>query len=767
MANKNTSTTRRRPSKAELERKEAIQRMLISLGIAILLIFAVFKLGAAGITLYNLIRLLVGNLAYLAIFGLLIYLFFFKWIRKQEGLLSGFFTIFAGLLLIFEAYLVWKYGLDKSVLKGTMAQVVTDLTGFRTTSFAGGGLIGVALYIPTAFLFSNIGTYFIGSILILVGSLLVSPWSVYDIAEFFSRGFAKWWEGHERRKEERFVKQEEKARQKAEKEARLEQEETEKALLDLPPVDMETGEILTEEAVQNLPPIPEEKWVEPEIILPQAELKFPEQEDDSDDEDVQVDFSAKEALEYKLPSLQLFAPDKPKDQSKEKEIVRENIKILEATFASFGIKVTVERAEIGPSVTKYEVKPAVGVRVNRISNLSDDLALALAAKDVRIEAPIPGKSLIGIEVPNSDIATVSFRELWEQSQTKAENFLEIPLGKAVNGTARAFDLSKMPHLLVAGSTGSGKSVAVNGIIASILMKARPDQVKFMMVDPKMVELSVYNDIPHLLIPVVTNPRKASKALQKVVDEMENRYELFAKVGVRNIAGFNAKVEEFNSQSEYKQIPLPFIVVIVDELADLMMVASKEVEDAIIRLGQKARAAGIHMILATQRPSVDVISGLIKANVPSRVAFAVSSGTDSRTILDENGAEKLLGRGDMLFKPIDENHPVRLQGSFISDDDVERIVNFIKTQADADYDESFDPGEVSENEGEFSDGDAGGDPLFEEAKSLVIETQKASASMIQRRLSVGFNRATRLMEELEMAGVIGPAEGTKPRKVLQQ
>lgn len=731
------------------------------------MIFAAFKLGAAGITLYNLIRLLVGSLAYLAIFGLLIYLFFFKWIRKQEGLLSGFFTIFAGLLLIFEAYLVWKYGLDKSVLKGTMAQVVTDLTGFRTTSFAGGGLIGVALYIPTAFLFSNIGTYFIGSILILVGSLLVSPWSVYDIAEFFSRGFAKWWEGHERRKEERFVKQEEKARQKAEKEARLEQEETEKALLDLPPVDMETGEILTEEAVQNLPPIPEEKWVEPEIILPQAELKFPGQEDDSDDQDVQVDFSAKEALEYKLPSLQLFAPDKPKDQSKEKKIVRENIKILEATFASFGIKVTVERAEIGPSVTKYEVKPAVGVRVNRISNLSDDLALALAAKDVRIEAPIPGKSLIGIEVPNSDIATVSFRELWEQSQTKAENFLEIPLGKAVNGTARAFDLSKMPHLLVAGSTGSGKSVAVNGIIASILMKARPDQVKFMMVDPKMVELSVYNDIPHLLIPVVTNPRKASKALQKVVDEMENRYELFAKVGVRNIAGFNAKVEEFNAQSEYKQIPLPLIVVIVDELADLMMVASKEVEDAIIRLGQKARAAGIHMILATQRPSVDVISGLIKANVPSRVAFAVSSGTDSRTILDENGAEKLLGRGDMLFKPIDENHPVRLQGSFISDDDVERIVNFIKTQADADYDESFDPGEVSENEGEFSDGDAGGDPLFEEAKSLVIETQKASASMIQRRLSVGFNRATRLMEELEIAGVIGPAEGTKPRKVLQQ
>ena len=776
MANKNTSKTRRRPSKAELERKQAIQRMLISLVIAFCLMFAALRLGAVGLTLYNLIRLLVGSLAYLVIFVVLVYLFFFKWIRKQEGLISGFLCIFSGLLLIFEAYLVWKYGLEQAVLKGTLAQVLTDLTGFRVTSFAGGGLLGVALYIPVAFLFSNIGTYFIGAILILIGALLVSPWSVYDVADLLGARFSLWMERRELKKQERFIKrEEEKVRKEAEEQERLEKEQAEQALLDIPPVDMATGEILEAPPVHfdDLPPLPEEEWVEPEIILPQAdyevpsEVDIPEEDEFLEDEDVEVDFSAKKALEYKLPSLQLFAPDKPKDQSKEKKIVRENIKILEETFASFGIKVTVERAEIGPSVTKYEVKPAVGVRVNRISNLADDLALALAAKDVRIEAPIPGKSLVGIEVPNSEIATVSFRELWEQSQTKPENLLEIPLGKAVNGTARSFDLAKMPHLLVAGSTGSGKSVAVNGIIASILMKARPDQVKFMMVDPKMVELSVYNDIPHLLIPVVTNPRKASKALQKVVDEMENRYELFAKIGVRNIAGFNAKVEEFNAQSEYKQVPLPLIVVIVDELADLMMVASKEVEDAIIRLGQKARAAGIHMILATQRPSVDVISGLIKANVPSRVAFAVSSGTDSRTILDENGAEKLLGRGDMLFKPIDENHPVRLQGSFISDDDVERIVSFIKAQADADYDESFDPGEVSETEGESGTGDEGGDPLFEEAKALVIETQKASASMIQRRLSVGFNRATRLMEELEMAGVIGPAEGTKPRKVLQQ
>jgi len=595
-----------------------------------------------------------------------------------------------------------------------------------------------------------------------LGGLLMSPWSIYDISEKAMAAFQNWREKQEEKRQLRFLEQEEKAAQAAMQAIEVEQEEAE--------VDPETGEILDGEDLSDTAvDFDEADYEEVGEYDPHEPLDFGREEETEEtdaDVDVEVDFTAKESLDYKLPTINLFAPDKPKNQSKEKRIVRDNIKILEETFASFGIKAAVERAEIGPSVTKYEVKPAVGVRVNRISNLADDLALALAAKDVRIEAPIPGKSLVGIEVPNSEVATVTFRELWEQSKTDASKLLEIPLGKAVNGSVRSFDLAKMPHLLVAGSTGSGKSVAVNGIIASILMKARPDEVKFMMVDPKMVELSVYNDIPHLLIPVVTNPRKASRALQKVVDEMENRYELFSKVGARNIAGYNAKVAEYNAQSEYKQIPLPLIVVIVDELADLMMVASKEVEDAIIRLGQKARAAGIHMILATQRPSVDVISGLIKANVPSRIAFAVSSGTDSRTILDENGAEKLLGRGDMLFKPIDENHPVRLQGSFISDEDVERIVAFVKNQAEADYDDSFDPGEVSESDLDTGGGDDEGDPLFEEAKALVIETQKASASMIQRRLSVGFNRATRLMEELEAAGVIGPAEGTKPRKVLQ-
>ena len=765
MANKkNTknSRTTRRPTKAELERQKAIRRMIVTFVLAIALLFAALKLGAFGVTIYNLIRVLVGSLAYVAILAALFYLFFFKWLHKHEGKISGFISFFLGLSLIFQAYFVHVLHLKGQVLSTTLTRVLTDLLAFKVSSFAGGGLIGAALYAPISFLFSNIGSYFIGLLLILLGALLMSPWSLYDLAEKFSVAFQNWREKEEEKRQLRFLEQEEKAAQAAMQAIEVEQAETE--------VDPETGEILDGEDLSYSPmDFDEADYAESGEYDPHEPLNFDREEEIEEaeaDTDVEVDFTAKENLDYKLPTINLFAPDKPKNQSKEKRIVRENIKILEETFASFGIKVTVERAEIGPSVTKYEVKPAVGVRVNRISNLADDLALALAAKDVRIEAPIPGKSLVGIEVPNSEVATVTFRELWEQSKTDASRLLEIPLGKAVNGSVRSFDLAKMPHLLVAGSTGSGKSVAVNGIIASILMKARPDEVKFMMVDPKMVELSVYNDIPHLLIPVVTNPRKASRALQKVVDEMENRYELFSKVGARNIAGYNAKVAEYNAQSEYKQVPLPLIVVIVDELADLMMVASKEVEDAIIRLGQKARAAGIHMILATQRPSVDVISGLIKANVPSRIAFAVSSGTDSRTILDENGAEKLLGRGDMLFKPIDENHPVRLQGSFISDEDVERIVAFVKNQAEADYDDSFDPGEVSESDLDTGGGDDEGDPLFEEAKALVIETQKASASMIQRRLSVGFNRATRLMEELEAAGVIGPAEGTKPRKVLQ-
>lgn len=788
-----SKNTKKRLTKAELDRQKAIKRMLWTFFFAFVLIFSVFRLGFFGVTLYNIFRVFVGSMAYPLIFAIYVYLFGFKWLRRHSNYVTGFWMVFAGLLLEFHAYLFSLErmgGLD--IFPGTKDLLFGELFRVQVSRFAGGGMLGALLYQPSSFLFSNIGSFMIGVLIIFLGAFILSPWDILDIMEYAKEA---WQKGAEKRLERTAQRQENKAERQAQKEREAKERAEAERLADLT-IDEETGEILddaaevltqeteifvpepeisdyaSEDYYDNLPPEDYEDFQEDYAPYPEdvpTEEFPPSMVVEGDDAPVEVDFTPKELLQYKLPQIDLFAPDKPKSQSKEKNIVRKNIRILEDTFKSFNIDVKVERAEIGPSVTKYEVKPAVGVRVNRISNLADDLALALAAKDVRIEAPIPGKSLVGIEVPNSEIATVSFRELWEQSKTDPNKLLEVPLGKAVDGSDRSFDLGRMPHLLVAGSTGSGKSVAVNGIISSILMKARPDQVKFLMVDPKMVELSVYNDIPHLLIPVVTNPRKAAKALQKVVDEMENRYELFSKFGVRNIAGYNTKVEDWNAQSQEKQIPLPLIVVIVDELADLMMVASKEVEDAIIRLGQKARAAGIHMILATQRPSVDVISGLIKANVPSRVAFAVSSGTDSRTILDENGAEKLLGRGDMLFKPIDENHPIRLQGSFISDDDVERIVTFIKDQASADYDESFDPGEVTENDygggSSANGGSSEGDPLFEEAKALVLETQKASASMIQRRLSVGFNRATRLMEELEEAGVIGPAEGTKPRKVL--
>lgn len=771
----------RRPTKKEIEKQKAVKRLIFAICTVFIFFIGMMKLGNFGITVYNVMRLFVGGLAYPAMLALIIYLLASKRLRKYDGLIFGFIVTFLGFLIEWHAVLFSNPALKgKSVFAMTSHLLMADLLHLKVSHFVGGGFLGALIYSPVAFLFSNVGSYMIGGIFIILGLYLMSPWDLMDVLHY-SMSFYHWCQVKiELSNQKRFLKREDKKKAAEESmkdtpEFSDQNDEISQEDYDKPNhliVDYETGEIVDQ--IDYIPEIKEADKQEgyddegttyeldDELFSDtKSSIRYSNSNDNNS-----LSFTSPKNLHYQLPSINLFAAEKSKGQSKEKYLVRRNISLLEDTFKSFGIEVKVERAEIGPSVTKYEVKPAVGIRVNRISNLADDLALALASKDVRIEAPIPGKSLVGIEVPNSEVATVSFRELWEQSKTPSNQLLEIPLGKAVNGTVKTFDLTRMPHLLVAGSTGSGKSVAVNGIIASILMKAKPDQVKFLMIDPKMVELSVYNDIPHLLIPVVTNPRKASKALQKVVDEMENRYELFSHIGVRNIETYNQKVTEFNKQSQEKQIPLPIIVVIVDELADLMMVASKEVENAIIRLGQKARAAGIHMILATQRPSVDVISGLIKANVPSRIAFAVSSGTDSRTILDENGAEKLLGRGDMLFKPITENHPVRLQGSFISDNDVERIVDFIKSQSEADYDDSFDPGEISESEENSNDSNAqDGDPLFDDAKRLVLETQKASASMLQRRLSVGFNRATRLMEELEEAGVIGPAEGTKPRRVL--
>ena len=736
--------TTRRNTKKELQKKAATRKMIAFFVGLLLILFALARLGIVGILLYNIVRLFIGSLAiiFLLLVAAIMILSVFRkqFLKENKRIIPAIILTFIGLIFVFQIRL--HQGLNE-----TFHLIWSDLTAGRVIHFVGSGLIGAIITEPAKSLFSVIGVYIIAAVLWLVAIYLMIPGLFPKMREDLHQRLAKW---KEKRAEKVEAKKAVKALKKLEEEKEIPEPQTilpeaENSLFTSAPVEIPI----------NIPEAPFEENENPVL-----------EENPVDDEPVNFMNTNNYNGNYKLPIIDLLAEVPVKNQSGERENVRKNIGILEETFKSFGIGANVESAVVGPSITKYEIKLATGTKVSRVVNLSDDLALALAAKDIRIEAPIPGKSLVGVEIPNAEVAMVGFREMWEAGKTNPSKLLEIPLGKSLDGGIRTFDLTRMPHLLVAGSTGSGKSVAVNGIITSILMKALPSQVKFLMVDPKMVELSVYNDIPHLLIPVVTNPRKASRALQKVVDQMEERYELFSRYGVRNIAGYNEKVQRYNAESDEKMLELPLIVVIVDELADLMMVASKEVEDAIIRLGQKARAAGIHMILATQRPSVDVISGLIKANVPSRIAFAVSSGTDSRTILDTNGAEKLLGRGDMLFKPIDENHPVRLQGAFLSDDDVEAVVTFIKDQSEAQYDESFDPGEVDENQvGTGASNTGSGDPLFEEARNMVIIAQKASTAQLQRALKVGFNRASDLMNELEAQGIVGPAKGTTPRKVL--
>ncbi|SCZ76827.1 FtsK/SpoIIIE family DNA translocase [Acidaminobacter hydrogenoformans] len=458
---------------------------------------------------------------------------------------------------------------------------------------------------------------------------------------------------------------------------------------------------------------------------------------------------------YRMPPLSLLSPAQAKVAGNRSEII-ENAKRLESTLMNFGVEAKVIEVSKGPAITMYEMSLSPGVKVSKVNALSDDIALALAASQVRIIAPIPGKSAIGIEIPNKDTTMVSFREILEsQEYKKAESKLSIGLGKDITGRVVIGDLAKMPHLLVAGATGSGKSVCINTMIQSILYHATPEDVKLLMIDPKVVELSHYNGIPHLILPVVTDPKKASIALNWAVQEMTNRYKLFADTGVKEIKSYQKKAKENPDMA-----PMPYIVVIIDELADLMMVAPNQVEDAICRLAQMARAAGIHLIVATQRPSVDVITGLIKANIPSRIAFAVSSQVDSRTILDGSGAEKLLGRGDMLFHPVGANKAIRIQGAFVSDEEVEKIVDFIKNQVeDVEYKTEILDQDTSE------DGYGEADEHLMDAIELVVDTQQASISMLQRKFRLGYNRAARLVDQMEERGIVGQSMGSKPREVL--
>ena len=491
--------------------------------------------------------------------------------------------------------------------------------------------------------------------------------------------------------------------------------------------------------------------------------KQDEEVEDNEPEELDLDHNTVEEYEeYEFPPIELLNPSKAAGKDFSNKELKEIAIKLQKTLASFGVEAKVTNVTRGPTVTRYELQPSVGVKVSKILRLADDIALNLAAKSIRIEAPIPGKSAVGIEVPNKNTDTVSLREIIESDAFQdASSKVSFGLGKGIDGEPVIANIAKMPHMLIAGSTGSGKSVCINSIIMSILYKANPSEVKLILVDPKVVELGVYNGIPHLLIPVVTDPKKAAGALNWAVQEMVNRYNLFASKGVRDIKGYNELL-----QNEGEEGVLPQIVIIIDELADLMMVAPNEVEDAICRLAQMARAAGMHLIIATQRPSVDVITGIIKANIPSRIAFTVSSQVDSRTILDMGGAEKLLGRGDMLYNPIGESKPVRVQGSFVSDGEIESVIDFIKGHNEVKYNENVMETLEKAAAPQVTAGDDDDcDEFLMEAIELAVNMGQVSASMIQRKFKVGYARAGRIVDQMEERGIISGHEGSKPRQAL--
>ncbi|MBO1300482.1 MULTISPECIES: DNA translocase FtsK [unclassified Enterococcus] len=795
MAKKKRPAKKKRKTKKQKQQQE--QMIAIGVGFAFIL-FAVFgflKLGFLGILVANGFRIVAGN-TYQILCVVLAVLGFWIMVKNREFTMGksrrwlGVGLFYLGILLFLHANLFGKLNSGEPNIIGTTWDLLSaDIRQSQITANVGGGMLGAFLYNLTFFLIAQPGSYFVAVLLIIGGATLISNiegHQLLDGLQTMGEKFQQLLEGDPEKQARKQAAKEERQKQRAEaKEAKRlaakEAAEAEMAEMEQKQAtrqnnfDEQASNSYEEKEPEQLSFVPIDSFQgnvqSPVMERPtQATAQPTETQELSEEELFEDDGTAlefeieaeEENQAYELPSIDLLDSAQTVDQSDEYKKIEKNIGVLEQTFQSFGVDAKVVKASLGPSVTKFEIQPAVGVKVSKIVSLTDDIALALAAKDVRMEAPIPGKSLIGIEVPNSKISMVSFREIIEAQPDHPDKLLEVPLGRDVSGRVQTADLSKMPHLLVAGSTGSGKSVAINGIITSILMRAKPHEVKLMMIDPKMVELNMYNGIPHLLTPVVTNPRKAAQALQKVVQEMEERYEKFAATGVRNISGYNEFVQQKNLENGTKHPTLPFIVVIVDELADLMMVASNEVEDAIIRLAQMARAAGIHMILATQRPSVDVITGIIKANVPSRMAFAVSSGTDSRTIIDSNGAEKLLGRGDMLFLPMGENKPIRVQGAFISDHEVERVVSFVTDQQEANYEEKMMPTDEVESTGSNEQPQ---DELFEEAKALVIEMQTASISLLQRRFRIGYNRAARLVDELEAHGVVGPSEGSKPRKVF--
>ncbi|MDN4073381.1 FtsK/SpoIIIE family DNA translocase [Fictibacillus terranigra] len=752
--------------------KEQLSYELAGLLLLALTMLALARMGKVGLAFVQFLRFFSGEWYGVLLIGTLAVSVYLIWKRKTPPVfgkrLAGFYLFYLSMLILSHLKLfslLSKQGrwADTSVIRNTWEIYWSQLSGNSPAADLGGGMIGSVGFAMFHFLFGVQGSAVVLVFVMIISLILITGKSlsgvISKIAEAAGRFISHTYESLQTK-----AKELKNSRKPSEKRA-AKKEMPHQDAQEVHKASDEEYEPIIEDFTRNL-----DRDESSAVQLKFGSKDFHEEEPDrhepeeADPAGLAASFVQTEEHNenYALPSMDLLVRPSSTGQHKDRQYAasKSNAKKLEKTFESFGVKARVLKVHLGPAVTKYEVYPDVGVKVSKIVNLADDIALALAAKDIRIEAPIPGKSAVGIEVPNQEVATVTLREVLESSQyQKQTSRLAIGLGRDISGEPIFAELSRMPHLLVAGATGSGKSVCINGIITSILMRAKPHEVKMMMIDPKMVELNVYNGVPHLLAPVVTEPKKAAQALKRVVSEMERRYELFSHSGTRNIEGYNESIKRQNNEGGAKQPFLPYIVVIVDELADLMMVASGDVEDAIIRLAQMARAAGIHLIIATQRPSVDVITGIIKANIPSRIAFSVSSQTDSRTILDMGGAEKLLGRGDMLFLPSGASKPTRIQGAFLSDQEVEKIVEFVISQQKAQYQKEMIPTEEAQVTMEVED------DLFPEAVKLVVDMQTASVSMLQRRFRIGYSRAARLVDAMEAKGVIGPYEGSKPREVL--
>lgn len=770
---------RKNKKKKKQNNTQDISLILVIIFSILLTVLIYTQSGTVGIALSDFFGGMLGFLKYILPIGAFIVAIKMACVDDDGYISSKLFQY--TLLLIFIAVILSVIQIYNGEIniEQNLSEIVKDAYQLGENNI-GGGALGTIAAVPLFKLFGKVGT-----IIISIGAAIILFATTFgiDVSEIIRNKMQNMVdnskEKHEQKLEERENKQlqkkekiaiakeqakQEKSSQK-EKRAKL-REENRRAYLD---VDDEPEKDEQIKINLNGRVNPENSNTEPDYIENDLFKKEEEQKEDKTKQVLQLEHAISvEDENYQYPPIELLSKGEKKAIKGGAKALTDVATKLQKTLYSFGVQARVENVTVGPAITRYELKPAEGVRVSKIANLADDIALNLAAETIRIEAPIPGKQAVGIEVPNQEKEMVHLREVLESDEFEdSKSKMSVALGKDVAGKVVIADMAKMPHTLIAGSTGSGKSVCINTIITSIIYKAKPSEVKLLMVDPKVVELSVYNGIPHLLIPVVTDPKKAAGALAWAVQEMDNRYNLFAQKGVRDLKGYNALVEKEEGAGK-----LPQILIIIDELADLMMVAAKDVEDSICRLAQKARAAGMHLIIATQRPSVDVITGIIKANIPSRIAFAVSSQVDSRTILDQVGAEKLLGKGDMLFYPTGATKPTRIQGAFVSDDEVEKIVSFVKSNGEAKYNEDIldtieNSGKTDKEIQETNSKESGEktDEHLMEAIELVIEAGQASTSFIQRRFNVGYARAGRIIDQMEERGIISGYQGSKPRQVL--